>query len=56
MENEMMGAILDGGKAPKAAAGEWLKAHPGVVRPWLEGVTTFNGGDAEAAVRSLTGS
>lgn len=43
MENEMMGAILDEGKEPKAAAIDWLKAHPDVVGPWLEGVTTFEG-------------
>ncbi len=53
MENQMMGAILDDGKAPKVAATEWLKAHPDVIKPWLNGVTTFNGGDAEAAVKGL---
>jgi glycine betaine/proline transport system substrate-binding protein len=55
MENQMMGAILDDGKAPKAAATEWLQAHPDVIKPWLNGVTTFDGGDAEAAVKSLIG-
>ncbi|MET3791111.1 choline ABC transporter substrate-binding protein [Aquamicrobium terrae] len=50
MENEMMGAILDEGQEPKAAARAWLKAHPDVVDPWLEGVATFDGGDARAAV------
>jgi len=52
MENEIMGAILDDGKEPKAAATEWLKAHPDVIGPWLEGVTAFDGGDAEAAVKA----
>ena len=28
----------------------WLKANPDAVTPWLEGVTTFDGGDAKAAV------
>lgn len=55
MENEIMGAILDDGKAPKAAATEWLKAHPDVIEPWLEGVTTLDGGDAEAAVKAGLG-
>jgi glycine betaine/proline transport system substrate-binding protein len=52
MENEIMGAILNDGKDAKVAAKEWLKAHPEVVEPWLEGVTTFDGGDAKAAVNS----
>ena len=53
MENEIMGAILDEGKEPKAAATAWLKSHPDVVDPWLEGVTTFDGGDAKAAVGKM---
>jgi glycine betaine/proline transport system substrate-binding protein len=52
MENEIMGAILNDGKDAKVAAKEWLKAHPDVVEPWLEGVTTFDGGDAKAAVNT----
>lgn len=55
MENQMMGAILDDGKAPKVAATEWLKGHPDVIKPWLDGVTTFDGGDAAAAVKGLIG-
>jgi glycine betaine/proline transport system substrate-binding protein len=55
MENEMMGAILDQGKDPKAAASEWLKQHPEVITPWLAGVTTFDGGDAMAAVKAQLG-
>jgi glycine betaine/proline transport system substrate-binding protein len=55
MENEMMGAILDQGKDPKAAAGEWLQAHPDAITPWLQGVTTFDGGDATAAVKTQLG-
>lgn len=50
MENEVMGKILDGGMAPAAAADEFLKANPAVVEPWLKDVTTFDGGDAKAAV------
>ncbi|MGB3391042.1 MAG: choline ABC transporter substrate-binding protein [Pseudaminobacter sp.] len=55
MENEIMGAILNDGADPKAAATAWLKDHPDVVTPWLSGVTTFDGGDAAAAVNSALG-
>lgn len=55
MENEIMGAILNDGADPKAAATAWLKAHPDTITPWLQGVTTFDGGDAQAAVKSALG-
>ena len=55
MENEIMGGILDGGKEPEAAAVEWLKANPDAIGPWLDGVTTMDGGDAMAAVKSALG-
>ncbi len=55
MENEIMGAILNDGADPKAAATAWLKANPDAVTPWLEGVTTFDGGDAAAAVKTALG-
>ncbi len=55
MENEIMGAILDDGMAPEAAAEAWLKDNPGVLDAWLEGVTTQDGGDAMAAVKSSLG-
>jgi glycine betaine/proline transport system substrate-binding protein len=55
MENEIMGAILTDGKDAKVAAKEWLKANPDAITPWLEGVTTFEGGDAQAAVKSALG-
>jgi len=56
MENQMMGDILDKGQDPKAATVAWLKAHPDVVKPWLDGVTTFDGsGDALSAVKSGLG-
>lgn len=54
MENQMMDAILKGG-APNDVAKEWLKKNPDVVTPWLAGVTTFDGGDAAAAVKSAIG-
>ena len=55
MENQMMDAILKGGNANDVAK-EWLKAHPDAVTPWLAGVTTFDGSDAAAAVKSSLGS
>jgi glycine betaine/proline transport system substrate-binding protein len=51
MENEIMGAILDGGEQPEAAARDWLAAHPETALAWLDGVTDFAGGDAAEAVR-----
>jgi glycine betaine/proline transport system substrate-binding protein len=51
MENEIMSAILDDGVEPNAAARSWLQENPEVLDDWLDGVTTFDGGDAEAAVR-----
>ena len=54
----MMGLIL-GGEAPDDAAEAWLKDHPDVLGPWLEGVTTFDGEPGLPAVagraRPLTG-
>ncbi len=50
MENEVMGAILNDGADPVDAARLWLAAHPDVWQPWLDGVTTRDGGDAVAAV------
>src|SRR5690606_709763 len=55
MENEIMGAILDDGQEPEAAATAWLKENPQALDRWLEGVTTFDGGDAAAAVRQGLG-
>ncbi|MDW6022237.1 choline ABC transporter substrate-binding protein [Mesorhizobium sp. BAC0120] len=55
MENEIMGDILDNSAEPKAAATAWLKKNPDALTPWLAGVTTFDGGDASAAVKSALG-
>jgi glycine betaine/proline transport system substrate-binding protein len=55
MENEIMGAILDDGEEPRDAARAWLQENPGVLDAWLDGVTTRDGGDAMAAVRSELG-
>ncbi len=50
LENEIMGKILNDGMEPAAAAKAWLAANPAVLGPWLDGVTTRDGGDALAAV------
>ena len=50
-EGVMMDAILKGGSANDVAK-DWLKKNPDVVTPWLNGVTTFDGGDAAAAVKA----
>lgn len=50
MENEIMGAILNDGTDPSDAAKAWLAANPAAWEPWLDGVTTIDGGDAKAAV------
>ena len=52
MENEIMGAILNDGTDPAVAAKTWLAAHPDAWKPWLDGVTTKDGGDATAAVEA----
>ncbi len=55
MENEIMGAILDQGEDPDAAASAWLKEHPDVVEGWLVGVTTFDGDPGLPAVKEHLG-
>lgn len=55
MENEIMGAILNDGEEASDAATAWLKANPSALDGWLEGVTTKDGGDAMAAVKTSLG-
>ena len=50
MENEIMKSISDDGMDPQDAAKAWLAANPAAWEPWLDGVTTKDGGDAKAAV------
>lgn len=45
-----MGKILNDGEDGATAAKEWLKANPDAAKPWLAGVTTFDGGDSVAAL------
>ncbi|GHC65372.1 choline ABC transporter substrate-binding protein [Limoniibacter endophyticus] len=55
MENEIMGKILNDGADPEDAAKEWLAANPDAFAPWVDGVTTFDGEDAVAALREELG-
>ena len=55
MENAIMGSILDDGEDPADAAKAWLAGNPDAIAPWLEGVTTRDGGDAVAAVKEAVG-
>ena len=50
MEGAMMGPVLKDSADPKATAAAWLKANADAVKPWLAGVTTFDGKDGAAAV------
>jgi glycine betaine/proline transport system substrate-binding protein len=50
MEGAMMEPVLTAGADPKETAKAWLMANPDTVTPWLDGVTTIDGGDAAAAV------
>jgi glycine betaine/proline transport system substrate-binding protein len=49
MENELMNIIAEGAD-PRDASKTWLAANPDAWQPWLDGVTTKDGGDATAAV------
>lgn len=49
MESHVMGPILNKVR-PHAAARSYLRQNPGVVAPWLQGVTTVDGKDGLAAV------
>ncbi|WP_404377592.1 choline ABC transporter substrate-binding protein [Vreelandella aquamarina] len=52
MENQLMGAIMDEGIAPRDAARSYLSEHPEVLEAWLEGVTTRDGQEALPAVQA----
>ena len=55
MENALMTAISSQRMDGMAAARGWLKANPGQLDAWLDGVTTFDGKDGPAAVRAALG-
>jgi glycine betaine/proline transport system substrate-binding protein len=50
MEGAMMAPVLKDGADPKTVAKDWLKANPDAAKPWIEGVTAFDGSDAAAAL------
>ena len=54
-ENQMMDAILNLHQQPEAAALAWLKANPTAVRAWVDGVTTYDGRPAVAALQGSGG-
>jgi glycine betaine/proline transport system substrate-binding protein len=54
MESSIMEAI-DGGAEGEKASADWLKANPAVLEKWLAGVTTVDGQDGLAAVKSELG-
>jgi glycine betaine/proline transport system substrate-binding protein len=49
-EDGLMGQIADHHIAPQDAARAWLSAHPEALASWLQGVTTFDGRPAMAAM------
>ena len=51
MENAVMSAARDKGGSYDTAAKAWLKAHPQVLEPWLQGVTTRDGQPGLPAVQ-----
>jgi glycine betaine/proline transport system substrate-binding protein len=46
-----MSAARDKGGSYDTAAKAWLKAHPQVLEPWLQGVTTRDGQPGLPAVQ-----
>jgi glycine betaine/proline transport system substrate-binding protein len=52
MENEMMVQIADKKRTGDEAAASYLKAHPDLLGPWLDGVTTRDGKPGLAAVQA----
>jgi glycine betaine/proline transport system substrate-binding protein len=50
MENQMMVAVEKGKQTGQQAAVAYLKAHPEIITPWLNGVATISGAPAGPAV------
>ncbi len=55
MENEIIDAASKQDTLAKDAARAWIKAHPQVLKDWLEGVTTYTGDPAMPAVTKALG-
>lgn len=54
-ENILMGGILDHKLKTKAAAKTFLAVNPGLLEPWLDGVTTVDGKPGLPAVKKVLG-
>ncbi len=54
MEGDVMQAILDG-EAAEDAGLAWIKANPQAIEPWLDGVSTLDGGAGLPAVKAALG-
>lgn len=54
-EDLMMSYILDDGMSAPEAAEKWVKANPGALDAWLDGVTTRDGQPGAAVVRQGLG-
>ncbi len=52
MENAIMNQVLSKEAGNEAAIKAWISANPQVLDGWLKGVTTRDGGDALAAVKT----
>ncbi|MCY1281126.1 choline ABC transporter, periplasmic binding protein [compost metagenome] len=50
-ESRLMAPIMER-QPPRQVARDWLKAHPGDLQRWLDGVGSFAGADGLAAVRA----
>lgn len=55
MENQIMGSILFDSQQPDKAATDWVKANPGILDTWLDGVTTLDGQPGLPAVKKSLG-
>jgi glycine betaine/proline transport system substrate-binding protein len=52
LEHALIADLLDKKLAPRAAALRQLRARPQLLDAWLDGVTTFDGNDARAAMQA----
>ena len=50
-EDTMMAGILEKHEDPSKSVRDWLKANPKILTAWLDGVTTFDGKPALAAMQ-----
>ncbi|WP_206957111.1 choline ABC transporter substrate-binding protein [Trinickia acidisoli] len=55
LENQIIANVLQNKVSVNAAAREALKAHPKLLGPWLDGVTTASGANGLQAVNSALG-